>query len=215
MISARRTDRIEALADELPDALALTLDVRATDAAETLLAAAVDRFGQVDVLMNNAGISQISPALELTPDQFRHELEIDLVAPYALARAVAAHVIDRGGVGSIVNIGSVLGTVAGGRLRAPGYSAAKGGLHHLTRELAAEWARKGVRVNAMAPGWFESEMSAPMWTNPNSLEYVYQAPMGRGGAAHELDGALLFLCSGASSFVTGQVLHVDGGWTII
>ena len=215
VLAARRSDRIEALARDLPDALALTLDVTAVDAAETLMTAAVDRFGQVDVLVNNAGISQVTPALDLTPDEFRRELEIDLVAPYVLARAVAAHVIDREGVGSIVNIGSVLGSVAGGRLRAPGYAAAKGGLHQLTRELAAEWARKGVRVNAIAPGWFESEMSAPMWSNPKSLEYIYQAPMGRGGAAHELDGALLFLCSGASTFVTGQVLHVDGGWTII
>lgn len=214
VVAARRADRLDALTAELDGSLAVTLDVTAADAAERLLTAALDRFGRVDVLVNNAGISQIAPALELSPERFRHEIDVDLVAPYALARAVAAHVIGREGKGSIVNIGSVLGSVAGGRLRAPGYAAAKGGLHNLTRELAAEWARKGVRVNAIAPGWFESEMSAPMWTNERSLEYVHQAPMGRGGAAHELDGALLFLSSDASSFVTGQVLHVDGGWTI-
>ena len=215
VLAARRAERVVALADELSGAVAVPLDVTATDAPDHLMAAALDHFGRVDVLVNNAGISQIAPALELAPDEFRHELEVDLVAPYALARAVAAHVIDQGGTGSIVNIGSVLGSVAGGRLRAPGYAAAKGGLHQLTRELGSQWARRGVRVNAIAPGWFESEMSAPMWTNQKSLEYVHQAPMGRGGDAHELDGALLFLCSEASSFVTGQVLHVDGGWTII
>jgi NAD(P)-dependent dehydrogenase (short-subunit alcohol dehydrogenase family) len=215
VVAARRGDRIEALADELDGSLALPLDVTDTDAPDQLMDATLDRFGRVDILVNNAGISQIGPAIELSAADFRREIEVDLVAPYALARTVAAHIIGRRGQGSIVNIGSVLGTVAGGRLRAPGYAAAKGGLHNLTRELGAEWARKGVRVNAIAPGWFESEMSAPMWSNERSLEYVHQAPMGRGGAAHELDGALLFLCSDASSFVTGQVLHVDGGWTII
>ena len=215
VVAARRRDRIEELASDLPDCLAVELDVTAPDADVRVLDATLTHFGQVDILVNNAGISQIRPALDLTPDEFRHELEVDLVAPYALARAVAAHVIDRDGHGSIVNIGSVLGTVGGGRLRAPGYTAAKGGLHHLTRELASEWARKGVRVNAIAPGWFESEMSAVMWTNERGIEYVQQSPMGRGGAPHELDGALLFLCSEASSFVTGQTIHVDGGWTII
>ena len=215
VLAARRANRIDVLASELDDALAVTLDVTDADAPDRLMAAALDHFGRVDILVNNAGMSQITPALDLSTDDFRREIDLDLVAPYALARAVAAHIIDREGRGSIVNIGSVLGSVAGGRLRAPGYSAAKGGLHSLTRALGAEWARKGVRVNAIAPGWFESEMSAPMWTNERSLEYVHQAPMGRGGAAHELDGALLFLCSEASSFVTGQVLHVDGGWTII
>jgi NAD(P)-dependent dehydrogenase (short-subunit alcohol dehydrogenase family) len=215
VLVARRHDRISALAEELPHAAAVTLDVTDVDAADRVMDAAVERFGRVDLLVNNAGISQVAPALELTTEQFRHELEVDLVAPYALARAVAAHLVGRGSSGSIVNVGSVMGSVAGGPLRAPGYAAAKGGLHNLTRELASEWARKGIRVNALAPGWFESEMSAPMWTDEKSLEYVRQAPMGRGGAVHELDGALLFLCSDASSFVTGQVLHVDGGWTIV
>ena len=130
------------MAADLPDALAVTLDLTDDDAPDRLLAAAVDRFGRVDVLVNNAGISQAAPALELSTNDFRREIEIDLVAPYALARAVAGHLIARSSAGSIVNIGSVLGTVAGGRLRVPGYSAAKGGLHSLTRELASEWARK-------------------------------------------------------------------------
>ena len=133
VVAARRRDRIEALAADLPDALAVTLDLTDDDAPDRLLAAAVDRIGRVDVLVNNAGISQAAPAKELSTDDFRREIEIDLVAPYALARAVAGHLIARSSAGSIVNIGSVLGMVAGGRLRVPGYSAAKGGLHSLTR----------------------------------------------------------------------------------
>ncbi len=215
VVTARRVERLEDLAAELPDAVAVAADITAEDAADAIMAAALNRHGRADILVNNAGMVNIAPALDFDPDRFRREIEVDLIAPYALARAFAAHVIGRSGAGSVVNIGSIMGTVAGGKLRMPGYAAAKGGLHSLTRELAAQWARKGVRVNALAPGWFETEMTGESWNDNAFAAHVASSPMGRGGRIHELDGALLFLCSDASSFVTGQVLQVDGGWTIV
>ena len=216
VVTARRADRLERLTAELPDAVAVPLDLTSAGAAETLVAAAVDHYGRIDVVVNNAGVSSAVPALDFDVEQFRREVEIDLVAPYAMARAAAAWAIGASHPLSIVNIGSVLGTVAGGRLRVPGYAAAKGGIHNLTRELASEWARRNVRVNAIAPGWFETEMNEEMFADDRSAAYMADgAPMGRGGVEGELDGALLLLASDSSSFMTGAIVAVDGGWTAI
>jgi len=213
-VAARRLDRLESLVAELSDAVAIEVDLVAPGATDRLVESAIEHYGKVDVLINNAGISTAAPALEFSVDEFRREIEIDLVVPYALARRVAAHAIEARRAASIINIGSVLGTVGGGKLRVPGYSAAKGGLHNLTRELASEWARKGVRVNAIAPGWFPTEMAAEMFDGGKATAYITDnTPMGRTGEIGELDGAMLFLASDASSFVTGQIIHVDGGWT--
>jgi len=214
VVAARRRERLESLVSKLADAVAVEIDLLSPDAPETLMAAAIEQFGQVDVLINNAGVSTVGPALEFSVDAFRREIEIDLVVPFALARLVAAAAIRDGRPASIINIGSVLGTVAGGKLRVPAYAAAKGGLHNLTRELASEWARKSVRVNAIAPGWFPTEMAAEMFDGGRASAYIADnTPMGRTGEIGELDGAMLFLASQASSFVTGQIIHVDGGWT--
>lgn len=216
VITARRADRLTALAEELPDALAVPLDITADGAADELIDAAVTHYGRVDIVVNNAGTSTATPALQFDADAFRREIEIDLVAPYAVARAAAAWAIPVGHPLSIINIGSVLGFVGGGKLRVPGYAAAKGGIHNLTRELASEWARKGVRVNAIAPGWFETEMNEEMFADTSSTAYIENgAPMGRAGVEGELDGALLLLAGDASSFMTGSIIPVDGGWTAV
>jgi hypothetical protein len=124
--------------------------------------------------------------------------------------------IDSGG-GCIINVSSIVGLVGIGQMPQAGYAASKGALTNLTRELAAQWARKGVRVNALAPGFFESEMTEGLFSSERGVAWVAgRTPMGRGGVTGELDGALLFLCSeAASSYVTGHVLAVDGGWTAI
>jgi len=168
-------------------------------------------------VVNNAGISRVIKAVDDDPDGFRHELQIDLVAPYDLAARSAKRMIENGRGGSIVNIASVLGTVGGGRMPAPGYAAAKGGLVNLTRDLGSQWARKGIRVNAIGPGFFESEMTREaMFEDDNAMAMIkMMTPMGRAGDTHELDGVLLYLASDASSYMTGQTLLVDGGWTII
>ncbi|MDW3219551.1 MAG: SDR family oxidoreductase [Acidimicrobiales bacterium] len=216
VLAARRADRLEALAAELPDALAVAVDLTEAGAAADLVNRTVEHYGRIDVLVNNAGVSTAIPALDFDEDDFRREVEIDLVAPYALARATGAWAIENAHPLSIVNIGSVLGFVGGGKLRVPGYAAAKGGLHNLTRELASQWARKGVRVNAIAPGWFETEMNTEMFEDDRSFAYMADgAPMGRAGIDGELDGALLLLASDASSFMTGAIVAVDGGWTAV
>jgi NAD(P)-dependent dehydrogenase (short-subunit alcohol dehydrogenase family) len=216
VVAARRVDRLERLVAEHPRMVAVPVDMTAAGVARRLVDAAVDAFGQVDVVVNNAGISRVLPALDDDVDDFRAELEINLVAPYELARAAARWMIDAGRPGSVINIGSVLGHGGGGRLKVPGYAAAKGGLHNLTRELASQWARRDVRVNAIAPGWFETEMNTDMFGTDGGMSYIVDnTPMGRPGLEGELDGALLFLASSASTYVTGQILYVDGGWTAI
>ena len=217
VVAARRAERLEALVGELGGGTAVPVDLTDPDGPRRLVDAALQAHGHVDVVVNNAGSSQATPALDYEPDELRAELELNPVAPYAVARLAAQAMVDAGRPGSIVNVGSVLGAVAGGPLRVPGYTAAKGGLHQLTRELAVEWARKGIRVNALAPAWFESEMTRDaMFGTDAGTAYIEQGtPMGRAGRADELDGAFLFLASDASTYVTGHVLFVDGGWTAV
>jgi NAD(P)-dependent dehydrogenase (short-subunit alcohol dehydrogenase family) len=119
------------------------------------------------------------------------------------------------GSGSIINIASILGFVSGTPIKQASYAATKGAVINLTRDLGCQWARKGVRVNGIAPGWFVTEMTAQdMFGDEQSMRFLHRnTPMARGGEAHELDGALLFLASDASSFVTGTTIPVDGGWT--
>lgn len=214
VVAARRAERLAELADEIDDAHAVEVDLTAPGGPEACVARSIELAGRIDVLINNAGISQVAPALDFSTEDFRHEIEIDLVAPFALAREVARDAITNGRPASIINIGSILGEVGGGKLRVPGYAAAKGGLHNLTRELASQWGRKGVRVNAVAPGWFETEMNDAMFSDGGGQAYMEAgAAMGRPGIEGELDGAMLYLASDASSFVTGHVLQVSGGWT--
>ncbi|QQS25586.1 MAG: glucose 1-dehydrogenase [Actinomycetota bacterium] len=213
VLAARRLDRLEALAAELPGALAVTTDVADSAARERLVAAAVERFGRVDVLVNNAGVGQKVAVEEESLDVFRDAIEVNVTAVWHLAKLCAAHMIPAGG-GSIVNVASMLGHVASTPVKQAHYCASKGAVVNLTRELAVQWARKGVRVNALCPGWFPSEMTAEMQDDAGSQRFVQQnSPIPRMGESHELDGALLLLASDAGSFVTGQSIIVDGGWT--
>jgi NAD(P)-dependent dehydrogenase (short-subunit alcohol dehydrogenase family) len=215
VLAARREERIRELARELTDALAVRCDVANAGDVAALVAAAAERYGRIDALVNNAGIVEVVPALEETEEQFRRVLDVNLVAPFLMAKAAAPHMAGGGG-GAIVNVASVLGVVGIGRIPQASYTAAKGGLVNMTRELAAQWAELGIRVNTLAPGWFASEMTADMFSSERGRQWIARrAPMGRAGGEHELDGALLFLASPASSYVTGVVLPVDGGWTAI
>jgi NAD(P)-dependent dehydrogenase (short-subunit alcohol dehydrogenase family) len=216
VLVARRLERLEALAGELGDALPVRCDLQDTDALDDVITGALDRYGRIDVLVNNAGMVDAEPAIDEPVDRFREVLAVNLVAPFALAQRAARAMFDGERGGTIVNVASILGLRGVGQIPQAGYAASKGGIVNLTRELAAQWARKGIRVNAIAPGWFESEMTEDMFADERGQKWVARrAPMGRHGREGELDGALLYLASDASSYVTGQILAVDGGWTSV
>jgi NAD(P)-dependent dehydrogenase (short-subunit alcohol dehydrogenase family) len=209
---ARRSDRLASLAGELDRVLPITADLANDADVERIVPLAIQRFGRLDIVVNNAGFGSPAAAIDEPIDAFRRTLEVNLVGAFHLARLAAVPMI-AAGQGSIINISSILGLVAAWPIPDASYSSSKGALVSLTRDLACQWARHGVRVNALAPGFFPSESSAGM-TDDASQRYLRTGcPMGRMGEPDELDGALLFLASGASTYMTGQVLTVDGGWT--
>ena len=214
VVAARRADRLEALRDELGDrVLVVAADLTVPADRERLIAAAVDAHGRLDVVVNNAGTSDPTPAEHETLERFGASVELNLIAPFHLCQLAAAQMLPVGR-GSIVNITSILGSVASSPMKDVAYCSSKGGLSNMTRQLGCEWGRKGVRVNVLAPGWFPSEMTqADMFDDEGGAQFIVRnTPMGRPGELSELDGALLFLAGPASSYVTGQILAVDGGW---
>lgn len=213
VVVARRAERLEALVEQLPGSVAIAADLSVADDRERVVAEVLDRFGHVDVLVNNAGVGHKVSVEEESLDTFRGAMELNVTAIWHLSKLCAPSMIARGG-GSIVNIASMLGHIGSTPVKQAHYCASKGAVINLTRELALQWARKGVRVNALCPGWFPSEMTAGMDGDEASQAFVRQmSPIPRMGEDHELDGALLLLASRASTFMTGQSLIVDGGWT--
>jgi NAD(P)-dependent dehydrogenase (short-subunit alcohol dehydrogenase family) len=187
--------------------VALRADVVDVDDCNRVVQAAMDELGHVDVLVNNAGIGTAVPATREAPDEFRRVIDINLLGSYWMAQA-CGRVMQPGS--SIVNIGSVLGSTTAGLPQAA-YASSKAAIIGLTRDLAQQWTgRKGIRVNALAPGFFESEMT-DQYPDGYLEQMMWRVPSGRKGEARELVAALVFLASAASSYVTGVVLPVDGG----
>jgi len=214
VLAARRGDRLAALAAELEGAVAVPCDVSVPADNERLVHTALRACGRIDILVNNAGASD-GPmrAEEESLELFSRIVSINQTAVFDLCRLVASGMIDRKS-GCIVNIASVHGLCAAAPNRQAAYVASKTALIGLTRELAVQWARSGVRVNAIAPSYFATEITETMFNNEKSRTWIESnTPLGRAGEIHELDGALLFLASDASSYVTGTTLVVDGGWT--
>ncbi len=213
VVAARRADRLQSLADDLPGTLVVAADLSLEDDRERLAAATIERFGHADVLVNNAGIGGKVAVEQETVEQFRGAMELNVTALWHLSKLLAPGMIAAGG-GSIINIASMLGHVAASPVKQAHYCASKGAVVNLTRELAAQWARKGIRVNALCPGWFRSEMTAGMEDDADSQRFIAtMSPIPRMGHEHELDSALLFLAGPGSTFFTGQSVIVDGGWT--
>ena len=213
-LGARRADKLADTAKLVAAAgrrsVVVATDVASPADCRALVSAAMEAFGLVDILVNNAGMGTAVPATRETPEQFRQVIDINLNGCYWMAQA-CARVMRPGS--SIVNISSVLGLTTAGLPQAA-YSASKAGLLGLTRDLAQQWSgRKGIRVNAIAPGFFASEMT-DQYPSGYMEEQLRRAPLGRPGEAAELTAAVLFLASDASSYVTGQTLVVDGGLTL-
>ena len=213
VLTARRVDRLEVLAAELPRAFVCVADMADEADRERLVAEVLDRFGHVDVLVNNAGVGGTVAVEDEELERFRTSMEVNVTALWHLSKLCAPSMIERGS-GAIVNVASMLGHVGSTPIKQAHYCASKGAVVNLTRELALQWARKGIRVNALCPGWFPSEMTDGMDTDDASRRFIAaNSPIPRMGELHELDGALLLLASPAGTFLTGQSIIVDGGWT--
>jgi NAD(P)-dependent dehydrogenase (short-subunit alcohol dehydrogenase family) len=215
VISARREQWLTPAAEEFRragiDCLAVPCDVTDLRQVRSLVGAAVDRFGGIDILVNSAGISWAAPILEMPLDKWHQVLETNVTAAFLVSQAAGPVMIDRG-QGKVVNVASITGLFgeAPEVLDAAGYSAAKGGLIALTRDLAVKWARHNVCVNAVAPGYFPTRMTQPLLQHAQARIEAH-TPLGRIGRPGELKGVVVFLASAASDYVTGQVLAVDGG----
>jgi NAD(P)-dependent dehydrogenase (short-subunit alcohol dehydrogenase family) len=215
VLAARREDRLATLRAQLPGAETVTCDVTQAADRERLVETVLERHGRLDGLVNNAGAGATAPALKSSTEAFARVLELNLTAPFALS-CLAATRMRAGGGGSIVNIASVMGLRSIAEIPDAAYVASKAGVIGLTRELASQWGRHGIRVNAVAPGFFASEMTAELGDDPEAFpEFLLaRTPLRRGGRAGELDEAVLFLLGAGSSFVTGHVLSVDGGMSV-
>lgn len=212
--AARRADRLEALDAELDVVTAVACDVTVEDDCERLVRTAEAAAGRIDVLVNCAGTGDVISAEDEPVELFRQVIDVNLVGLFTMCQRAGRVMLDQGS-GSIINISSALGLVASAPVKQAAYCSAKGAVVNLTRELAAQWGRRGVRVNALAPGWFRSEMTGHMLDDQSGQNFIARnTPLGRPGSADELDGALLFLASDASTYVIGQTIVVDGGWTI-
>lgn len=219
VLAARRVERLESVAAEIGqtgvEVLPVACDVTDSNQVEALKDACLERFGRVDVLVNNAGTTEVVPAEKETEEAFLRVLNVNLNGAFYCAQRFGRVMLEAG-AGSIINVASIFGMVGSGSIPQAGYVASKGAVVNMTRELAAQWARRGVRVNAIAPGFFMSEMTEEMFSDERSMAWIRRkTPAGRPGEVAELAGALLFLASDASSYVIGQTIAVDGGWTAI
>ena len=217
VLAARSTDKLAAVAAEVErlgvKALPIGCDVTVPAQVAATVSQAWETFGRVDILVNNAGVAADAGVMpeRITDALFAQTIATNVNGLFSFCREVGARQLADGGGGSIINVASIAGLAAQPHFPTA-YQASKAAVINLTRNLAASWAKRGVRVNALALGWFASEMTAPFFGLPEYFERVKaMAPMGRPGAEHELDGAILFLASDASSFMTGATLVVDGG----
>jgi len=216
VIAARRADRLASLQAELQAAgdraAAVDLDVQSAESIAAAFDTAEKALGPIDIVVNNAGISIVKPALDMPVEDWDAVVNTNLRGAWLVAQTAGKRWLAGRRPGVIVNIASILGLRTIGQV-AP-YNASKAGLIHLTRALAMEWARHNIRVNAICPGYIETEMNSDFWKSPGGQRLIERIPQRRIGQPEHLDGALLLLASEAGSFMTGSVLTVDGGHTV-
>jgi NAD(P)-dependent dehydrogenase (short-subunit alcohol dehydrogenase family) len=216
VLAARRLDKMNEVGDDLSrlgvKVRSIQCDVSNQDQVQSLVDDTLKTFARLDIMVNNAGVAAMSPATEITLEEWNRVVSVNLTGTFLCARTAARQMMKRGG-GKIVNIASIYGAV-GDVFPASPYYATKGAVINLTRDLAIEWAPFKINVNAIAPGFFPSEMTEGIFQDPHYLEYINkQTPLGRTGTPDDLKGAIVFLASQASDYVTGQTIFVDGGWT--
>lgn len=220
VLMARRLNLLEENAAAIEkefgvQALPLSCDITDTEKVRSAVKTVMDKFGRVDILVNNAGTGAVAPAVDITDDQFTNELKIDLFGTFVCAREFAKEMI-KAHYGRIINIASMYGLVGNMAATCAPYHAAKGGVVNLTRALAAEWGKEGITVNAICPGYFWTPLTKETLETDWFTEYAKGSiPLGRYGKEGELDTCALFLASPASSYVNGQNIAVDGGYTAI
>ena len=218
---ARRENLVNEVAERIASdfgvkAVGISCDITDTARVEGAVAEILRQFGRIDILINNAGTGAVAPAEEITDEQFHNELNIDLFGAFRTARAVANAAMLPAGYGRIVNIASMYGLVGNRIAPAAPYHAAKGGLVNLTRALACEWGSRGITVNCICPGYFETPLTKETLESDFFRQYAKNAiPMERYGREGELDAAAIFLASRDSAYVNGAILPVDGGYTAL
>lgn len=216
---ARRQEMIDAVAKEIAEkygveTLAVKCDITDTKAVDEAVQKIMDKFGRIDILINNAGTGAVAPAEDITDEQFYNELNIDLFGSFRMARSVAKKAMIPAKYGRIINIASMYGMVGNKVAPCSPYHAAKGGVVNMTRGLASEWGKYNITVNAICPGYFYT----PLTKETLDSDFFQQnaqtmIPLSRYGNEGELDSAAIFLAAPASSYVTGVILPVDGGYT--
>ena len=215
-LMGRRLDQLSRLAQEIEGfdgrAVALKIDVLDATSIRAAIAAAETELGPIAILVNNAGISVHKPLLDQTEEDWDRVVDTNLKGAWLVAQETARHMVRLGHGGSIINIASVLGLRASGAV--PGYVASKAGLVHLTRAMALELARHKIRVNALCPGYFATDMTKQFLASPQAEKLIKSVPQRRVGAAADLDGPLLLLASEAGSYMTGSIVVIDGGLTV-
>ena len=216
---ARRKEMVEENAAALEKeygvkAIGVVCDITDTERVNAAVDEILDKMGRIDILINNAGTGAVAPAEDITDEQFMNEINIDLAGTFKMARAVAKKAMIPAGYGRIINIASMYGLVGNKIAPASPYHAAKGGVVNLTRALAAEWGDKGITVNAICPGYFETPLTKETLDSEYFQNYARtMIPMARYGKEGELDTSAIFLASGASTYVNGVIVPVDGGYT--
>jgi len=194
------------------DSAGFSLDVTSKQSVQEGVEQILKYFGKVDILVNNAGVNHRVPVLEFTEEAWDLVINTNLKGYFLVAQAVVPQMIERG-YGKVINMSSIFGlTPLPDQLA---YSSSKGGVNQLTRVMALEWAKKGIRVNAVAPTYFETELVTQIRNDPERFKFINErTPMGRWGQPNEMEGIVIFLAAPASDFITGQIIYIDGGWTV-